>query len=564
MAGGSGATPAVLPMLATSGPVPRDPGWAFEFTWDGARSLAHVGPDQVRLFSGARGAVTTSYPELDVLGSLAQRHLLLDGKIVALDGCGRPSLSRLQHRMNLQHPSAAVLRRVPVVYYVFDLLCLDERSTLELPYRQRRELLEELDLSSGPVVRTPYFLETDGQAMLETAAQYGLPGVVAKRTDSVYQPGHRSRCWVQTALRRTQEVVIGGWVPARHGPAGMLGALLVGVPTDAGLRYAGQVSLGLTDAARRELRDRLTGLEQRRSPFTDPVPAEIARRASWVVPELLGEVSYRRWTAHGRLGHPSWTGLRHGKHPAAVHGPVVLAVPRQVAPPEADTVLDEQNELPGESELEEALRRARAEVAALRVQIAPHFLYNALSAIAALVRTDPSRARELLMDFAGFTRYSLRSATEFTTLADELENIERYLALEQARLEERLQVTVQVAPQMYPVVLPFLALQLVVENAVRHGVEVIPGGGTVAISAVADGDDCLITVTADGPETPADTDLGDLDGRLRSAFGADYGLVRRHGAGGGSTVTLRVPQRPLRAPVLAGPDPDQPGGGVPG
>ncbi|MCA1673459.1 MAG: histidine kinase, partial [Actinobacteria bacterium] len=302
------------------------------------------------------------------------------------------------------------------------------------------------------------------------------------------------------------------------------------------------VSLGLTDAARHDLRDRLAGLEQRMSPFVDTVPPEIVRQAWWVVPELLGEVSFRRWTAHGRLGHPTWTGLRHGKHPAAVHGPVVLAAPLQAVPPGAHTDLDEQPELSGDSELEDALRRARAEVAALRVQISPHFLYNALSAIAALVRTDPPRARELLMEFAGFTRYSLRSTIEFTTLADELENIERYLALEQARLEERLQVTVQVAPQMYPVVLPFLALQLVVENAVRHGVEVIPGGGTVAISAVADGSDCVITVTADGPETPADSDLGDLDGRLRSVFGDYYGLTTQYAAGGGSTVSLRVPQ----------------------
>ncbi len=546
MAGGSGAPPAVLPMLATPGPVPHDPGWAFEFTWDGARSLADVGPERVRLVSGGRGTVTTSYPELDVLSALAQRRMLLDGKIVALDACGRPSLSRLQHRMNQQHPSAAVLRQVPVVYYVFDLLRLDDRSTLQLPYRQRRELLEELDLRSGPVMLTPYFLDIDGQAMLDTAAQYGLPGVVAKRAESTYQPGRRSRCWVQTALRRTQEVVIGGWVPAKRGPAGTLGALLVGVPTDAGLRYVGQVGLGLTDAARDELRDRLTGLEQRVSPFAEEVPAEIGRTAQWIVPELLGAVSYRRWTPHGRLGHPTWMGLRAGKHPAAVQGPVVLGspLPGAVTSAGASAGTDAVERQTGEGELEEALRRARAEVNALRVQISPHFLYNAVSAIAALVRTDPPRARELLMEFAGFTRYSFRSSTELTTLADELENIDRYLALEHARLEERLQVTIQVAPQMYPVVLPFLALQLVVENAVRNGIEVIPGGGTVAISALADGTDCLITVAADGPETPAGSGLDDLDERLRSVFGDDYGLVM-DSSGGGTTVSLRVPQ--LRA-----------------
>lgn len=526
-------------MLATSGPVPHEPGWAFEFTWDGTRSLAEVEPGRVRLYSGDRGAVTTSYPELDVLPALAGRRLLLDGKIVALDGCGRPSLSRLQHRMNLERPSAAVLRRVPVVYYVFDLLRLDERSTLQLPYRQRRELLAELDLDGGPVVLTPYFLDTDGQAMLNTAAEYGLPGVVAKRADSTYQPGRRSRCWVQTSLRRTQEVVIGGWVPARRGPARALGALLVGVPTDAGLRYAGQVSVGLTDVARYELRNRLAGREQRRSPFLDEVPPEIARNAVWVVPDLFGEVSYRRWTTHGRLAHPSWTGLRHGRHPAAVQGPVVLAAPPRLAAPGAATEAPQQTE---ESELEDELRRARADVAAQRAQISPHFLYNALSAIAALVRTDPPRARELLMEFAGFTRYSLRSAVDFSTLADELENVDRYLALEQARLEERLRVTVQVDPRVYPVVLPFLALHSVVENAVRNGVEVIPGGGAVAISAVAHGDDCRITVTADGPDPPAESELGELDARLRSVFGENYGLVTDHGSGGASTVILRVPQ----------------------
>lgn len=561
MAGGSSAPAGLMPMLATSGSVPDAPGWAFEFTWDGVRSLADVGPDHLHLVGGNQGSITTSYPELEVLPALVKRRVLLDGKIVALDACGRPNLSRLQHRMNLHRPSPAMQRRVPVAYYVFDLLRLDDRCTLLLPYRQRREMLEELDLSAGPVVLTPYFLNADGQAVLDIAAQYGLPGVVAKRADSIYRPGRRSRCWVQTALRRTQEVVIGGWVPGKHGPADLLGSLLVGVPTEAGLRYAGQVSLGLTEAARHGLRDRLAELGQRMSPFVDEVPRQTARQAHWVAPELFGEVSYRRWTAHGRLGHPTWAGLRRAKHPAAVQGPVLLgtaistpaiSTPAAISTPEITMPEITMPEIKApaadargrfdEGELDDALRRARAEITALRVQIAPHFLYNALSAIAALVRTDPPRARELLMDFAGFTRYSFRSATEFTTLDEELENIERYLALEQARLDERLQVTIQVAPQVMPVVLPFLALQLVVENAVRNGIEEIPGGGTVAISAVDDGAYCLITVAADGPGTPGDADLGDVDERLRRAFGADYRLVTDLVHGSGSTVHLRVPR----------------------
>ncbi|HEU0089711.1 MAG TPA: histidine kinase, partial [Pseudonocardiaceae bacterium] len=476
------------------------------------------------------------YPELGALSTLIKRRVLLDGKIVSLDACGRPSLSRLQHRMNLHRPSATVVHRVPVAYYVFDLLRLDDRSTLGLPYRQRRELLAELDLTGGPIVLTPYFLDTDGQTMLDTAAQYGLHGVVAKRADSVYQPGRRSRWWVQTALRRTQEVVIGGWVPGTRGPAGMLGALLVGLPTDGGLRYVGQVCLGFADAARRELRDRLTVLEQPASPFTDRVPAQIARHARWVAPQLLGEVCYQRWTPHGRLAHPTWGGLRRGKHPAAVQGPVVL-----VAAPQSTAGVAQERTAAGEQP--EAARPDRSALPGPRVQISPHFLYNALAAVSALVRTDPVRARELLMDFAGFTRYCFQSTIERTTLGDELENVERYLALEQARLEERLQVTMHVVPPLLAVALPFLSLQSVVEHAVRDGIEVLPGGGTLAIALVDAGADCLVTVAAPGPWLAEDGALQLVGDRLRLAFGDDYGLVVDAHA---STVRLRVPKiRPV-------------------
>ncbi|MGQ0776068.1 MAG: ATP dependent DNA ligase [Pseudonocardiales bacterium] len=534
----------VTPMLATPGHLPDEPGWAFEFGWDGVRSLADVGPDHMHLFGG-RKRTTSSYPELDVLPALAKRRVLLDGKIVALDACGRPSLPQLLHRMNLTRPSARLLRQVPVAYYVFDLLRLDNRCTLQLPYQQRRELLAELDLTGGPIVLTPYFLDTDAQAMLDTATQYSLHGVVAKRVDSTYQPGRRTRCWVQTALRRTQEVVIGGWLPAKRGPAGMLGSLLVGVPTEQGLRYTGQVSTGITDAARTELHARLTELEQRTSPFADEVPPATARTARWVAPQLHGEVSYQRWTSRGRLAHPSWAGIRRRKHPAAVHGPVVLA-PVVLAPVALDpvvldpVVLDAAPPRPTTRTRSGEPESVPAREVARREQLSPHFLYNALAAISVLVRTDPLRARELLMDFAGFTRYCFRSATEFSTLAEELENIDRYLALERARFEERLQVVTRVAPQVFSVVLPFLSVQSVVEHAVRHGIEETPGGGTVAISALVAGADCLITVEAEGLWAPHQG-LAEVEDRLRSAFGDGYGLVVDSTEGVGSRVSLRVP-----------------------
>jgi DNA ligase D-like protein (predicted ligase) len=524
----------VRPMLPVTGPLPGGPGWAFEFSWDGIRCLTSVQRDRICLFSGTHRGITGAYPELAAFAG--RRRILLDGKIVALDSCGRPSFARLQRRMNVQRPTSMVLRRVPVTYYAFDLLSLDGRSTAELPYQRRRELLAELELTGGPVLAPPCFLDTDGQVVLDTAAQHGLHGVIAKRVDSPYQPG-RSRSWVQTTLRQTQEVIIGGWVPERCGAAAV-GSLLVGVPTDEGLRYVGQVGTGFTEATRRELRDRLTELAAPASPFADEVAPESDRAVRWVAPRLLGEVSYRQWTAHGRLGHPTWRGLRPTKHVAAVRAPVVLCA-RDSGHDRGHQGADQQLI----AELDRAVAHVRAELRTLRDQISPHFLHNTISTIVALVSTDPSRARDLLIVFAEFARYSLRSATE-TTLDEELENIERYLMLQRARFGERLQVQLHVAPVVLPVVLPFLALQQLVDNAVRGGIELKQLGGTVTLSARLDGPDCLITVEDDGPgQEDADlpTTLRTIDDQLHDRFGERYGVVVDLVPGTGTTITIRVP-----------------------
>lgn len=225
------------------------------------------------------------------------------------------------------------------------------------------------------------------------------------------------------------------------------------------------------------------------------------------------------------------------------------------------------------AELDESRSRlAEAQVRALRAQISPHFIFNALTAIASFVRTDPERARELLLDFADFTRYSSRVHGEFTTLAEELRSIDRYLLLEKARFGERLQVVLRVAPEVLPVAVPYLCLQPLVENAVQHGLEAGRGSGTVTVVAEDDGASCRITVEDDGagsdPErvrqvlagTPGpDGDghqsigLGNVDARLRALYGDDHGLVVETAVGAGTKVTVRVPKfRPgVRAGVLA-------------
>ncbi|HEY3241285.1 MAG TPA: ATP-binding protein, partial [Acidimicrobiia bacterium] len=175
-------------------------------------------------------------------------------------------------------------------------------------------------------------------------------------------------------------------------------------------------------------------------------------------------------------------------------------------------------------------------------------------AIASFVRSDPERARELLLEFADFTRYSFRRHGQFTTLAEELRSIDKYLALERARFGERLEVTLQVAPEVLAVAVPVFVLQPLVENAVRHGLEKKPGRGHISIVASDAGPECNITVEDDGvgmdPQLVRSSltgrsggiGLANVDERLRTVFGSDFGLVVETAPGAGTKVSLRVPK----------------------
>ena len=218
--------------------------------------------------------------------------------------------------------------------------------------------------------------------------------------------------------------------------------------------------------------------------------------------------------------------------------------------------IGEQLEL-GSAELHERML-AEADLRALRAQISPHFVYNSLNAVATFVRTDPERARELLLEFADFTRYAFRQGGNFATLSDELRNTERYLVLEQARHGDRLKVSLRVAPEVLPTAVPFLVLQPLVENAVRHGLDSDRETITVSIVAADEGATALLTVEDDGigadPAVirtallgggPRDGErpvgLNNVDSRLRQVFGDKHGLVVETAPGAGTKVTLRIP-----------------------
>ncbi len=308
-------------MMAVSGPLPSPTAeWRFEFKWDGMRVLAYAGADRTRLLVRSGQDRAVAFPELAALGeALNGRGAVLDGEVIALDGAGRPSFEVLQPRMNVSSAREAnrLATITPVRYVIFDVVFCDGAAVSDLSYLDRRELLCGLGLdddhwSVGPAYPGP------GADLLAVAAERGLEGVVAKRADSRYYPGHRTREWVKVKLVRTQEVVVGGWTQGKGTRVGSLGALLVGVPGDGGLVYAGKVGTGFDEATLADLGRRLEPLQREDPPFAGVVPRAEASGATWVEPRLVGEVRFTEWTAAGRLRQPAWRGLRPDKAPGEV------------------------------------------------------------------------------------------------------------------------------------------------------------------------------------------------------------------------------------------------------
>jgi bifunctional non-homologous end joining protein LigD len=306
------------PMLATSGPLPRDDGrWSYEVKWDGVRALVAVEGGRLTLTSRNGNDITAAYPELRGLGTaLGSTSALLDGEVVAFDSAGRPDFGQLQARMHVRTPTAAMQRDTPVTLLLFDVLHLEERSLLGAPYDERRVVLEALPLA-GDCWQVPPAFPGDGEAVMAATRAQGMEGVVAKRRDSRYEPGRRSECWVKVKhVRRTSAVVV-GWKPGEGGRAGRIGSLLLAVPQGDGWAYAGHVGTGFTAATLRMLGDRLAEL-RRETPVLQDVPREHARSAVWVEPSLICEVDYTEWTRDGRLRHPSYKGLRDDVDPRSV------------------------------------------------------------------------------------------------------------------------------------------------------------------------------------------------------------------------------------------------------
>ncbi len=314
----------IVPMLARAGRLPaEDADWAFEIKWDGVRAITYWQPGELRIESRNLNDVSARYPELRALGpELGSREAVLDGEIVSFDETGRPSFERLQRRMHVASPSA--IRRLalqePISYVIFDLLYLDGRSTIELPYRERRALLEGLLEPQGPAWQIPAYHAGEGRELLAAAAEQQLEGVVAKRLDSPYRPGMRTDEWLKVKHLNRQELVIGGWLAGKGNRAKRLGALLMGYyelgeDGQRALRYAGRVGTGFNEDDLERLGKKLAAIPRSTSPFSGTQPP---RTAHFVKPELVAEIEFRQWTHDRILRHSSYKGLRDDKLPETV------------------------------------------------------------------------------------------------------------------------------------------------------------------------------------------------------------------------------------------------------
>lgn len=312
------------PMLATAGTLPTNfSDYAYEIKWDGLRAVLYSHSGHIEILSRNNNNITEQYPELlAIKETLRAKNIILDGEIVYLSNSGRPSFSGLQHRMGLSSAKkiAAKMRSYPITYIIFDVLYMNDKTLIELPYVKRREILSELNLL-GENFQSPSYILGTGIDMLKSTQNLGLEGIMAKRLDSLYMPGKRTSNWLKIKNKLRQEFVIGGWLPGQNARSGSIGSLLIGyynIPWQEAnntkqpkFLYAGKVGTGFTAKTLADLKSALSTLSRYTSPFANKTP----KGAFFVEPELIGEFEFTEWTPNNTLRHPSFKGLRSDKHP---------------------------------------------------------------------------------------------------------------------------------------------------------------------------------------------------------------------------------------------------------
>ncbi|HEX3928216.1 MAG TPA: DNA ligase D [Gemmatimonadales bacterium] len=306
--------PPQLASLVTE--VPGGAGWRHEIKYDGYRLQAHVASGAVRLLTRTGLDWTAKFPAIaDGFHSLPVRSAILDGEAVALDAEGRSRFQLLQGALD-------GTARVPLVYFVFDLLALNGKDLRGESLDARQKMLRGLLGRRRGAVQFSASIAGRGDEILGAACKLGLEGVVSKRRDLPYTSG-RGRGWVKTKCGGRQDFLVAGFTPPR-GSREHIGSLLLAV-RDAGdvLRYAGRVGTGMSAAMLADLHRRLLPLTRATPPVT-PTPKGTPAGTIWVDPVVIVEVGFSEWTADGRLRHPALVGIRTDRDPADAGGEEIM------------------------------------------------------------------------------------------------------------------------------------------------------------------------------------------------------------------------------------------------
>jgi len=299
------------PMLATAEEKPfRRSGWLFELKYDGVRALAEKRGESVRIFARSGADRTMQYAEIaNALRHLPVEEALIDGEIVAVDALGRSSFERIQRRFTPSDPEAVAQarREVPVAFYAFDLLAVAGHDVRELPLATRKELLARVAPRTGFIRFADHVVE-DGLGLFEAAQKHGLEGVVAKRADSKYEAGRRTRSWLKLKVPRALPLAIAGSLPGR-GSRGAVGSLILAGKRDGRWVYAGNVGSGLRADELAALDAALSQRGLERAPF-EGGPERWPKGTRFVTPERVCEVRFTEVTSAGVLRHPVFLRFR--------------------------------------------------------------------------------------------------------------------------------------------------------------------------------------------------------------------------------------------------------------
>ena len=298
----------VSPMLATltDERFSRE-GWIYEPKFDGERCLAFKEVGRVRLLSRNQLLLNGSYPELvQAFEKQKAGSYIVDGEVVAFKD-GITSFEMLQGRMQSRTAQESQIERIPIFYYLFDIVYFEGYDLRDVPLRYRKEFLKQAIDFKDPLRFTPH-IEREGVNYYRQACRKGWEGVIAKRYDSPYA-SIRSKDWLKFKCVSEQELVIGGYTDPQGSRTGF-GALLVGYYDHGNLIYAGKVGTGFNEETLSALGRELIRLERPDSSFTD---LSKGKGIHWVKPELVAQVGFTEWTQYGKLRHPRFLGLRHDK-----------------------------------------------------------------------------------------------------------------------------------------------------------------------------------------------------------------------------------------------------------